>query len=182
MPAMGGLEATASIRHLEDHAQAQVPIIAMTALALQDDRRRCLAAGMDDYLAKPISARSLIACVEFYGTVRNVAAPSAALVRLGGDESLLHELIRLFLEDAPSLVEKIRAGLDGGDSEAVARAAHNLMGLAANFDAAPTVDAAKRIERLAGSDDGRALRPALADLEAELTLLQSALEVHQRRF
>jgi CheY-like chemotaxis protein len=181
MPAMNGLEATRHIRDLSDRALAEVPIVAVTAQAVQDDRHRCLEAGMDEYLTKPVSVTSLISCIEFYGESGHAAAPSAALARLGGDESLLNELIGSFRIEAPPLVDTIRDGLHDSDADAVARAAHNLSGLAANFDGRPTMDAALAVERLAGAGNFRAAMPALARLESELTLLQNALEMHQRR-
>jgi CheY-like chemotaxis protein len=68
MPTMNGLQATAAIRHIADSDRARVPIIAMTAHAMREDRQRCLAAGIDDYLAKPIDATELIRIVELYGS------------------------------------------------------------------------------------------------------------------
>jgi CheY-like chemotaxis protein len=181
MPVMNGLEATESIRELDDAAQAHVPIIAMTAHVMHDARQRCLAAGMDDYLAKPLSAAALVACVEFNGRSTDVASPQAALARLGGDEELLHELMRMFHVDAPALLDKLRAASQQHDTQAVVRAAHSLRGLAANFDAAPTVDAATAVERLAGEGDHRVLEPALQTLESELAVLCHALDTHLRR-
>jgi CheY-like chemotaxis protein len=180
MPNMSGLEAATRIRSLRGHA-GDVPIVAVTADTIEDDRAKCLESGMDDYLAKPVGATALVACVESYGDFQSVAIPAAALVRLGGDESLLRELIRLFQEDGPALAAKIRAGVDSRDVEAVAHAAHNLRGLALNFDAAPTVAAALAIERSAAQRQLADAGPALDDLEARLARLREVLEVHDRR-
>ncbi len=197
MPAMNGLEATSAIRRLPDARRAKVPIIAMTAHAMSEDRQRCLAAGMDDYLSKPIDVAALIARVEFHGTsggaglapfhrpssvVRKGAAEdftSGALARLGGDEILLHELIRLFEQDAVALVDKIRAGLAIHDAEAVARNAHNLKGLAANFDATAAVNAATVVERWADAGNLTSAAGALAKLETELDGLMTTLSRYQ---
>jgi CheY-like chemotaxis protein len=180
MPAMSGLEAAARIRGLPGHAR-DVPIVAVTADTIDDDRARCLEAGMDEYLAKPVSATALVACVESFGDFQSVAIPAAALLRLGGDASLLRELIRLFQEDGPALAAKVRAGVDSGDAQAVAHAAHNLRGLALNFDAAPTVASALALERMAAQGAVADAGPAVDDLEARLARLQDVLEVHDRR-
>jgi CheY-like chemotaxis protein len=197
MPMMNGLEATAAIRHLSDHDRARVPIIAMTAHAMQEDRMRCLAAGMDDYLPKPIDVAALIARVEFYGNAGRIREPgmkpqasvdkqpleqdflAGALARLAGDETLLLELIRLFQQDAEALLGKIKAGVDAGDRESVGRAAHNLRGLTANFDDKRTIAAATYIERAAEQGNLPGAQSALPELEAELSRLLDALARYQ---
>ena len=197
MPAMNGLEAASAIRSLPDDRRAKVPIIAMTAHAMHEDRQRCLAAGMDDYLSKPIDVAALIARVEFHGTSgRSGPLPldrpvsvaqrdreedyiSGALARLGGDAALLHELIRLFRQDAVALVDKMHAGLAIHDAEAVARGAHNLKGLAANFDAAAVVRAAALLERLAGQEKLSTAAGALTELEVALDELTTALSRYE---
>ncbi len=198
MPKMNGLQAAEAIRHLPNDAQAQVPIIAMTAHAMQEDRQRCLAAGMDDYLAKPLDVAALIAHVEYYGgrpssistassTEPASAAPNppqrfvaGALARLGGDEDLLLELIRLFRQDADLLLGKLSAGLKAGDAESVSRAAHNLRGLAANFDATATVDAALKIERCVARGELSAAQEIVSQLKVELDRLLTSLARYER--
>jgi CheY-like chemotaxis protein len=155
MPEMGGFEATEAIRALERAQGEQTPIIAMTAHAMKGDRERCLAAGMDEYLTKPLDPKQLCQLVEGIVAGRAAAAPddtpSAAismqvLARVGGDRELLAEISRLFVDDAPRHLDRIRQALDTRDGEALRRAAHGLKGAAANFDADGVVAAARTLE------------------------------------
>jgi signal transduction histidine kinase/DNA-binding response OmpR family regulator len=156
MPEMGGFEATAAIRQRENDTGAHLPIIAMTAHAMKGDRERCLEAGMDEYITKPLDSRRLCAIVE-NAVAGNTSPPPAAgeaapeiystvLARVGGDVQLLTEISRLFIDDVPSHLAKIRAALDAGDAEALRRAAHAFKGAAANFEAVAVVRAARRFE------------------------------------
>jgi len=157
MPEMGGFEATAAIRALEtQRGGAHLPIVAMTAHAMKGDRERCLAAGMDEYLTKPLDARHLCALVELMaggapaGAPRGepLTVPMNVLARVGGDRDLLAEISRLFVDDAPRHLEKIRQALDARDGESLRRAAHGLKGAAANFDADDVVNAARALEEM----------------------------------
>jgi two-component system, sensor histidine kinase and response regulator len=156
MPEMGGFEATAAIRALE-RSGSHIPIIAMTAHAMKGDRERCLDAGMDEYLTKPLDPRQLCLLVEQMADGVELAAPSEVdaptipdevLARVGGDRELLAEISRLFVDDAPRHLERIRAALDACDGEALRRAAHGLKGAAANFDAEGVVAAARALEEI----------------------------------
>jgi signal transduction histidine kinase/DNA-binding response OmpR family regulator len=168
MPEMGGFEATAAIREREQPTGGHVPIIAMTAHAMKGDRERCLSAGMDDYLTKPLDSRTLCRVVERAAD----GAPAASspepppmeiserlLERVAGDRQLLAEISRLFVDDAPAYLERIRQALDRGNSEELRRAAHALKGAAANFEAGAVVEAARRLEEMGH-------RGTLADGEA----------------
>jgi len=157
MPEMGGFEATAAIRAAEQERGSHLPIIAMTAHAMKGDRERCLAAGMDEYITKPLDPRQLCAVVERMAEGRpsaiatDVAVPDVpmqVLARVGGDRQLLAEISRLFVDDAPRHLERIRHALDARDAEALRRAAHGLKGAAANFDADGVVHAARTLEEI----------------------------------
>ncbi|MGH9141215.1 MAG: response regulator, partial [Vicinamibacterales bacterium] len=158
MPEMGGFEATAAIRALEiEHRLKRLPIIAMTAHAMKGDRERCLAAGMDEYLTKPLDPRQMCALVEKMAGAapageqppsEPLAIPSEVLARVGGDRELLAEISRLFVDDAPRHLSKIREALDARDGESLRRAAHGLKGAAANFDADGVVGAARALEEM----------------------------------
>src|SRR6516165_8764976 len=156
MPEMGGFDATAAIRAREGEGGDHIPIVAMTAHAMKGDRERCLAAGMDQYLTKPLDSRRLCRVVEDLAADRPPApdadAPAGALepilARVGGDRELLAEISRLFVEDAPRHLERIDRALAVSDSEALRRAAHGLKGAAANFDADAVVDAARELEEI----------------------------------
>ena len=160
MPEMGGFEATGAIRAAERAAGTHLPIIAMTAHAMKGDRERCIDSGMDDYITKPLDSSLLYTVVE--RMAGGVAARSprpgqhvseGVMARVGGDRELLAEVSRLFIEDAPVHLERIRLAIDALDGEALRRAAHGLKGSAANFDAEGVVAAARVLE-----DIGRTAR------------------------
>jgi signal transduction histidine kinase/CheY-like chemotaxis protein len=159
MPEMDGFEATAAIRAREDGSGRHTPVIAMTAHAMKGDRERCLAAGMDGYVSKPLEAN------ELFKTVENLAAPTTAvespasteprsvcfdydvaLRRAGGDVDLLRELIELFLQQCPELMAAIRGAIAAQDAAALARATHTLKGSVGNFGPSLVVDAALALE------------------------------------
>ena len=161
MPEMGGLEATAAIRALERGKSTRVPIIAMTAHAMKGDRERCLDAGMDEYLTKPLDSRRLCEVVEALAGGSIVTGPAndgpktdgfelseRVLARVGGDRQLLAEISRLFVDDAPNHLKKIESAIDHRDADALRRAAHALKGAAANFEAESVVSAARTLEEM----------------------------------
>jgi PAS domain S-box-containing protein len=193
MPEMDGFEATRRIRAREQQMGGQagqrLPIVAMTAHAMQGDRERCLAAGMDGYLAKPIKADELYAVL----TDLTAAAPpltpvsdaaleavkvfdeAALWAQVEGDPALLTELVELFTEDSPRLLDELKQALSSGQSRGVAQAAHALKGAASNFGAEDVVALARRLE-----EAGRAETLVEADtlclaLEAEVSRLNIAL-------
>jgi CheY-like chemotaxis protein len=155
MPEMGGLEATAAIRAREQQTGGHVRIVAMTAHALNGDRERCLEAGMDDYLTKPIDRRQLFEAVE------QKPLPTAPLVvhrpidverlldQSGDDVDLLRELGRTFIDVCPEHLAKIRAAIAAGDSQRVAAEAHTLKGSAVTLGAIEVVRSADALEQLA---------------------------------
>ncbi|MGD9724486.1 MAG: response regulator [Pirellulales bacterium] len=198
MPKMNGLQAAAAIRHISNADRARVPIIAMTAHALREDREKCLAAGMDEYLAKPVDANELIKVVEFYGSrnhpsrrparaPRGQPMPSAksatacvdlqaALERFGGNRSLLIQLIAIFRDEAEKLAAAVRTALDGHDLATAARCAHNLAGVALNLDAGPLVESSRALEEVCDAGTIDAARAAFELVEAEVARVRAALE------
>jgi len=185
MPDMGGFEATGIIRQREHEQGGHIPIIAITAHVMKGDRERCLAAGMDDYITKPLDSRRLCALVEHLAGVTPSAAvaddPPAAtvsdevLARVGGDRALLAEISRLFVDDAPAHLEKIRGAIDRRDGDALRRAAHALKGAAANFDAEALVTAARTMEDLGRNERVDDYEAAWDALRIEMDRLVASL-------
>lgn len=196
MPEMDGLEATRQI--LQRWPPGERPwIIAMTAEAMSGDRERCLAAGMNDYVAKPIRVDELVAAIRRTprrGSVTNasVAGPStdglideAVLARLadgtGGDEGFVSELIDQFVADAPRLVAAARAGLDAGDAEEVRRAAHTLKSNAATFGAHALAGRSRELEDAAKRGVLEGASERVDAMGGELDLVLEALPAVWRK-
>jgi CheY-like chemotaxis protein/HPt (histidine-containing phosphotransfer) domain-containing protein len=186
MPDMDGLEATQCIRAAEAGASSRTPVIALTAHALLGDRRRCLEAGMDSYLVKPIDAALLFETVESAASAAREGAggaspapvldAEAALQRVGGDPGLLSEVARLLREDAPGAMRDIADALERRDGRALERAAHRLKGSLGLLSAAPAADAALALER--DAREGDFVRAALAheSLRREMERLAPELD------
>ena len=189
MPEMGGFEATAEIRRRERERGGHLRILAMTAHAMTGDRERCLAAGMDGYLSKPIDPAMLYATVEHDAasgvTPSAVSSPTTltsapidcdlALQRLGGDQGLLTEVIQLFLVDCPARLAAIKLAVDRGDADQIRVAAHGLKGAAGNLSATGLFEAASTLERLGAEHRIDAARAAWRHLSAEAAAAMDAL-------
>ncbi len=179
MPDMGGREATEVIRRREQGTGRHVSIIAMTAEAMKGDRERCLEAGMDDYIAKPIDSESLLQvmlrCVARSATAgcplasspggsntesprepRLESADAAASIDwehwqrlMGNDDRLMKDSVAILREQCPSLLNDIEQALASADSAALARSAHSLKGLIGYFGSPAVANSTQELEQLA---------------------------------
>ena len=130
MPGMDGLEATRLIRRIERESARRLPIIAVTAHTMDEDRQRCLDAGMDDYVRKPIDPVELEAAIERWTGELPDFEPQRALELVEGDRSVLASVVKLFLEQTPERLDEIRRALDAGDAPSLERSAHSMEGTA----------------------------------------------------
>jgi len=182
MPGMNGLEATAAIREQERRTGRHVRIIAMTAHAMQGDRDRCLAGGMDAYISKPIRQAELIALLEAEDerAERPGEQPAAAPVlfaadtfasNINHDPELGRELLDCLRTETPVLLDRLRQALADADAEALGRAAHALKGAVGNFFATPVVETARKLETLGTEGRFEGAGELAGEIERQITLL-----------
>jgi PAS domain S-box-containing protein len=171
MPGMGGIEATHRIREAERREGGHLPIIALTAHALRGDRERCLAAGMDGYLAKPIRRSALLgaigAAVPGRGSAPRPPPPDAP-------ETPCDDLFAMFRASCHSELRRIQAAVASGDAEALQLAAHGLAGSAATMQQDGIMQIAHRLVLLAREGDLGAAPQAGAELRSAIEALDHA--------
>ncbi len=202
MPEMDGFEATQAIREREKTTGAHVPIVAMTAHAMKGDRERCLEAGMDSYVSKPLQAQELIHVIESLapapaseaepepeeatGTTPGEAEPpepafdrNVLLNHVEGDRELLQEIIALFFEGTPAQLADIRGALERRDAVALARAAHTLKGTVGTVGGQKAFARALQLETLGRSGNLDGAEAVYKELEQEVAGLGRALAALQ---
>ena len=176
MPEVDGLAATALIRQREAGTGRRTPVVAVTAHAMQGDRERFLAAGMDGHVTKPVRWDDLWpvldACVSAAGPPFDL---TALLDRVGGDAALLAEILGMFDEDCERLIGEIDGAAGRGDGDRLGRVAHALAGSLANLSAGAAAEAARRVETLARGGDRDGAVAAFGEVKSELTRLRPAL-------
>ena len=190
MPEMDGFEATAVIRDKQKTMGNHIPIIAMTAHAMKGDRERCLDAGMDGYISKPIRKEVLYKNIEEIGSgsgelqtaqedrvaTDQVFDKEEALDRAGGDMDILKELVEVFFEECPKLMDEIQNAMTSGDTTALRRAAHTLKGTADIFSAKCVVETSLKIETMGRDANLDGVEEAWSDLEKEIKRVQPVLK------
>ena len=219
MPIMDGFQATQSIREREasivkreghDERRAtngerrntpHIPIIAITANAMQGDRERCLAAGMDDYLAKPVQLAALRLALQRWvaqpakppamvsdslsptrGNERGIFDPAKMFQNIGGDNELFGQLVGLFLDRHQAMLTDIKEGLIKADAVTVERAAHTLKGTAGNLCASEVALAASRLEAVGHLGTLQDAPPVYAQLEMEVLRLVRILGPYRQGY
>jgi len=197
MPVMDGLEATRRIRNGEaGETQRQIPIIAMTAHIFEEDKQRCFASGMDDYLSKPVQATDLARCViKWCGTrpqavadqVQSSAAVSPAgrcfdsdglLERLGGDHELSAVVLQTYLDNAETYLTALRKAIADGSIEEVSMQAHGFKGMAYNCGAMATGIAAMQLEKMAHAGTLAGAELLMSQLEQTFSLCRDEMLGH----
>jgi len=206
MPVLDGYEATQEIRELErqraeSHSQfvagsrkRKIPIIAMTAHATKEHGERCMKAGMDDYISKPLRSKDLLELIEKWlekglgkedetkeagikeeALGENGRAPmdfEVALDEFAGDKDFLMEVLEGFLGSVRTQAETLRQALEDGDADVVFKEAHSIKGGAANMTAEDLYHAAVKLENLGESGDLGDAAPALRNLETQFRRLE----------
>jgi two-component system sensor histidine kinase/response regulator len=174
MPQMNGFEATRLIRKREVESGEHIPIIATTAYAMKEDRDRCLEAGMDGYLPKPVTAEALRSRIEDLLTPRKEVNTSpvdfdAALQVVDGDRELLREVVDLFLkEDCPRRLRELAEGIEQQDARAVRVGAHSIKGAALSFGGQAVGAVAQRLEQIGREGNLSGAKILLEELKVEL--------------
>ena len=159
MPGMDGIDTTRAIRQSERRCGRRLPIIALTAHAMAGDRERCLDAGMDGYLVKPIHPTALLDAVERLGLrpeqagadadVQSAGAHAATLLeQVGGDPRLLAEIAELFARESARHMSGLREAIQSGDAETFGSAVHTLRGMLRNVRATAAEQLAASLQSL----------------------------------
>jgi signal transduction histidine kinase/DNA-binding response OmpR family regulator/HPt (histidine-containing phosphotransfer) domain-containing protein len=203
MPEMDGFETTAAIRARERVSGGHLPLVAITAYAMRGDRERCLEAGFDAYVSKPIQFQELFETIDRLVPVPSAAlsadgeitqtppasAPQAvepappapmvdresALARVGGDRELLKELAGVFLAELPTWLAELRGAVGKQDAATVRRVAHTVKGAVDSCGASSAFDVASRLERIGRVGEMGDAAEALDELEAEVRRLEPEL-------
>jgi HPt (histidine-containing phosphotransfer) domain-containing protein len=202
MPEMDGYEATGAIRRQERAAgRRRAPIVALTASALVGDREKCIAAGMDDYLPKPIHQEQLAAMLERWGPGGDLGSPRPAptpdvcreevtvdrvedlideraldaIRQSPGGERILKGAIAAYLEDTPLRLEELRHAHARADSKVVGRVAHTLKSASAMLGARVLSELCLLVEQEANLPASAAVTTAIEEIEVEYARVAAAL-------
>lgn len=175
--------------------KTHTPILAVTAHALQGDRERCLTAGMDGYVSKPLTGKELAEAIHRFfpeepghepdvptvpaGDVERrspVWDPELALKRLDGDEDLLAEVVAIFLQQAPRQLAALQAAIAEGNAQTAGEIAHSMKGELSYFGIAEVSECARRMESLASEGNLDAMAGELAVLQSRLLSVMQSME------
>jgi signal transduction histidine kinase/CheY-like chemotaxis protein/HPt (histidine-containing phosphotransfer) domain-containing protein len=193
MPEMDGFEATRRIRELEEATGGHITIVAVTAHAMAGDRERCLAAGMDDYVSKPLRKEDLLrALARADGESRTdeiktkktetgsatetppLYSREELLAQCDGDEELMRELVSIFHDSTPQIVQAIGEAVEKRDGSALAAHAHKLLSSLGAFGAGPARTLALRLEKQGKENDFGGTKERFTELERETNRIYTA--------
>jgi response regulator RpfG family c-di-GMP phosphodiesterase len=195
MPELDGLEAIRILRQSEKASGAHMPVIALTAHAMKGDRDRCLAAGADDYVSKPIKTAELLKAIQGLASRvvprreapkaprfgRDVVDVEAALERLEGDRDLLEQLAALFEVESGELLNSMEKAIERRDLDSIRTVAHTLKGSSANFGGQRISEALADLSASAKLADWPAVQKNFRVLKEETSRLNSGLQFHLRQ-
>jgi len=189
---MDGLEATRQLRdrELKQGFMSRQTVVAMTALVMEGDRERCLAAGMDGYLSKPIRQQELDQVLNSFATGSPASAPmrkqpaapqlsvntSELLERVDGDRELIADLLDLIRHDYPGQIEAMRRAIACNNGEALEQLAHAMKGALGNLAAITGAEIVGELERIGRAGHTADAAKRLTELEAELGRVVRQLE------
>jgi len=173
MPVLDGLEATRAIRR--SPRWNKIPIVAMTAHAMNGDRERCLQAGMDAYISKPVQPAHLVATIEKHLASRPPVARS--FTPFDGPESgLVKDMLRLFLQIAPERLEKLEIAAGDSDQHTLAEQARMIAAAAERLESKTLGECARRIGDAASQGDFAQVRTGLETLRLEIRSLETTVQ------
>lgn len=188
MPELNGFDATSRIREFERALGRYTPIIAMTAHAGSDDRAQCLGAGMDEYVAKPVSKEKLREAIEKSLGAITVGGGEAAilpvsssfdaahlLAQLEGDAEMFQRIANIFRESTPPLLENLQKALHTKNASAAARAAHTLAGSLGNIGATRAATIARELEAQLAKNPASETESCFNNLHDEIDLVLAEL-------
>jgi len=190
MPEIDGLTATRKIREREKQTGSHIPIIAMTAHVMKGDRERCLQAGMDGYLTKPVSSAQLAEAIARVLDPAHLYTPpleaqaqekregwdrATALARIEHDEALSSELVQVFLEEVPAQLESMQQAFAVADFGVIERTAHTLRGELAYLGLAETAEKAKALEYQGRERNLQAAAELFPEFNAQLLMIAAAM-------
>jgi CheY-like chemotaxis protein len=183
MAEMDGFEVTRRIRERESSRGSAIPIIALTAHAMHGDRERCLAAGMNGYVSKPVDWNKLVAAMANVLAVapregESMFVERELLERVDGDREFLLQLIKSFLRIYPQLLADVRQAVAAADAAVLRDATHKLRGALANLLGSDKIDAVLKLQSMAQQGRLRDAAGQYQELQQRMELLREQLDAY----